>query len=176
MSKNGESFLGFFWRSPFLIKLRLLAVGLFGGGVLVCSTWAVYQLLKVQKLNSPAPAAHAPAGHHDVASVPPAPEYTFNYELKDVSLPLLSRVKKKTYYAQFTLVFDLVDEETKRWWEVNRPQIADVMLEVGHRFRYEDFRDPKGYDKFKKQLKVEYKKAFKNFAPRDVVIKDWILN
>jgi len=145
----------------------------FRRGVLLCSGWIIIQLLSVQKPSPHEVKVDPVASEREIAA---APSYTFTYELKDVSLPLTSRVKKKTSYAQFTLVFDLPDEASRRWMEVNRPQVMDVLLEVGHRFKLEDFQSPKGYDNLKKMLKAAYRQSFKSYSPREIVFKDWILN
>ena len=172
-----ESFFGFFWKTTWRIKLRLFAVGLVAGAVFLCSAWVIAQLLGVQKVKPKPVLALVPAlATHSQRAPASLPDYTFTYELRDVSLPLVGRNKRKVGYAQFTLVFDLRDEKSRRWMEVNRPQVMDVLLEVGHRFHFEDFQETKGYDKFKKQLKTAYREAFQAYYPREIVIKDWILN
>lgn len=106
-------------------------------------------------------------------------EFEFAYEIKDMSMAVMNKKGTRTAYAQFTLMFDCPSADAKHVMELNRAKVIDGIFEVGGDFSLEDFQAPlaaKGFERFKSQLKARLTKQLKGEAPRNVVLKDWVMN
>jgi len=108
-----------------------------------------------------------------------AQEYTFTYEIKDMSMAFINKKGSRTAYAQFTILFDCPDEESKHVMEMNRAKIITGIFEAGGDIYIEDLTAPlaaQGFEKFKSQVKIKLTEYFKSKGPRNVLIKEWVMN
>lgn len=105
--------------------------------------------------------------------------YTFPYEINQVSMALMNRKGTQTAYAQFSLILDCPSEESKKLLTMNRAKLLDTIFVVGSGFYLDDFKGSeatKGFEKFKTQLLQKYQGEFQAQAPKEISLKDWIVN
>jgi flagellar basal body-associated protein FliL len=103
------------------------------------------------------------------------PEFTEVYELSNITLHLSNRKKNRTAYAQLTLLFDCANKEVLQSLEMYRAKILDVLYETANTFVIEDFKDAEGFDRFKITLMGKLHEKLPK-APRQIVLKDWLIN
>ncbi len=139
---NSESWPAFFKRVNFKIKLRIL--GLLFAGVL--STGACIVVITLILIGSRGSHPHEVAAGHERKLSGVANEFAYSYEIQNVAIPLFDRVKKRTAYAQFSLILDCPSEEAKRQMELNRAKLLDSIFEVALQFQISDFSTPSGKD------------------------------
>jgi flagellar basal body-associated protein FliL len=90
-------------------------------------------------------------------------------------LHLSNRKKNRTAYAQLTLLFDCANKEVLQSLEMYRAKILDVLYETANTFVIEDFKDAEGFDRFKITLMGKLHEKLPK-APRQIVLKDWLIN
>jgi flagellar basal body-associated protein FliL len=113
-----------------------------------------------------------PPEHH---AAPTAAPFTEPYELQGMTISLGNRNQTLAAYAEFNLVLDCPDKESKRWMQMNRASIRDAVYESTISFTVEDFTTPEGFSRIKKAILETLKTRFGARAPRDVAIRDWII-
>ena len=171
--ESRDSLWSFFRRSASPIKLRLVLITI--SAVLVVVT-SVYLIGRILHINLTAP-TEVPATSTTNQTADPAPDSpAYPFELRNLSLPLAERKSSRMHYAQFTLVLECPTPESRRLMELSRAKLLDTILEVGAAFHAEDFQGPNGYEAFKGALKANLSYLFKENAPQDVFIKDWLMN
>jgi len=146
----------------------LSALGL---GVMVGSSWIIVQVVKVQ-WSAPAHKEEKQVTH----KAEPAPSFSYSYELKNISIPLVDRSATRVAYAQFTLLLDCPTKKSRDSMTLHRAKLLDTIFEVASQFYVEDFQTPKGFENFKKKLIASYKKHFEILSPREIAIRDWFMN
>lgn len=165
-----ESLWVFFRRSSLWVKLKLSALLSIAACVLFVSAFAIFQILKWKMENTPKPVQRE-------LSVKTNPAFTYVFELKNLSIPLVNRASTRIAYAQFALELDCPSDESKKLMELNRAKTMDRIFEVASQFYVEDFDSVEtGSDQFKKRLLALLEKDFKTLSPRQVVFKDWLIN
>lgn len=105
--------------------------------------------------------------------------FVFPYEINQVSMAMMNRKGTQTAYAQFSLILDCPTEESKKTLAMNRAKLLDSIFVVGSSFYLDDFTGKdalKGFEKFKTQLLEKYQADFQAQAPREISLKDWIVN
>ena len=175
---HNETLWAFFLRAAPRIKLRLAALGL--AGVLIASgtVWAIGTILWVQ-WNQPAPddAPTVAEEKEDAARAPTSIEtYVYTYELKNISIVLINRRGTRTAYAQFSLVLDCPNAESARQMKLDHAKLLDTIFDVAATYYLDDFALPTGFASFKGSLLARYKADFKDVSPRDIAIRDWVMN
>jgi len=105
--------------------------------------------------------------------------FSFPYEINQVSMAIMNRKGTKTSYVQFSLILDCPNEEAKKTLTMNRAKLLDAIFVVGSGFYLDDFNGQeasKSFDRFKTQLLEKYQSDFHAQAPREIALKDWIVN
>lgn len=171
MIDTTHSLWSFFWKASFWIKLKLVLLIALGISIVVGSSGAIYVILKSQRKVTLV--EEVVKGHPEAES---QPEFAHSYELKEVSIPLVNRATTRISYAQFTLWLDCPSAEAKKAMELNRPKILDRIFEAASGFYLEDFTQPKGFELFKGSLMKQFKADYKELAPRQIAIQNWLLN
>lgn len=172
-------------REKKIIISILLAVG--GGMTLVALTTVVLVLgaqhsPKVIHPDAVSENAHSNEENHHKESKPEhasALPFHFPYEINQVSMAVMNREGTRTAYAQFSLVLDCPSEGSQKTLSMNRAKLVDAIFDVGGNFVLEDFATPKTPEtltKLKAQLLEKYQHSFPQEAPRDLVLKDWVIN
>ena len=172
-----DSLLSFFAKSPTRVKLRLSFFFTTGVTVIVVAGFIIGTVYKYHR--SPSVTEQVLTKSREVASAAPVQPYQYPYEIKDISIVLMNKNATRTAYAQFTLILDCPDEESKKAMTLHRARLLDTIFEVGSNFYIEDFTPTsavKSFDRFKGGIRDSYAKFFKSQAPRDVVLKDWFVN
>lgn len=156
----------------------LLSIGF---AILMVALVSSVLILKAQK--NPADAVHvteAPEDHGAKSEGQVSKGvYRFPYEINQVSMAVMNKKGTKTAYAQFSLVFDCPTEEAHKTLAMNRAKLLDAIFVVGGSFYLDDFQGekaPKTFEKFKKDLLEKYKAEFHAEAPREISLKDWVVN
>jgi flagellar basal body-associated protein FliL len=130
------------------------------------------QFSRVEEVVSPEPTHEASAPeHHEPTTAP----FTLSYELQGMSISLGNRNQTLSAYAEFTLVLDCPNKDSKRWMEMNRASIRDAVYESTIAFTVEDFSTPDGFARMKKSIVDTFKGRFGGHAPRDVAVRDWVI-
>jgi flagellar basal body-associated protein FliL len=117
----------------------------------------------------------------EVKTPPPPPHavvaapFTELYELQAMTVSLGNRNQTLAAYAEFNLVLDCPDKESKRWMQLNRASIRDAVYESTVSFTVEDFTSPEGFSRIKKSILAILRERFGERAPREVAIRDWII-
>lgn len=111
------------------------------------------------------------AGAHS-ASIP---LFEQTYELQSMSISLGNRNQTLAAYAEFNLVLDCPTKDSKKWMEMNRASIRDAVYEATIAFTVEDFSSPEGFVRMKKSIVEVLKGRFGAHAPREVVVRDWVI-
>lgn len=171
-----ESFVSTLKTAPSYLKIRMFMIAGSGLVVLLASLLSITWIWKAHR--GPI-ATEEVLEHSRKLASHETKEFEFAYEVKDMSMALLNRKGTRTAYAQFTLIFDCPDEESKHVLEMNRAKIIDGIFEVGGDFTLEEFQAPlaaKGFEKFKKNIQSRLQTQLKDQAPRLVVLKDWVMN
>ncbi len=114
----------------------------------------------------------APEEH---AEHPESELFAISYELPGMNISLANRNQTLAAYAQFNLVLDCPNKEAQHWLEMNRASIRDAIYEATIPFTVEDFNGPTGFPRIKKAMLNVLKERFGAYAPRDVVIRDWVI-
>ena len=70
----------------------------------------------------------------------------------------------------------LPDGEAKHVMQMNHAKIFDTVFEVASTYYIEDFQKPAGFESFKGSLLAHFRADYKEHPPKQVVIKDWLLN
>lgn len=176
MKTSEPSFIATLKTAPSYIKARMLVligIGLFAlFGALLSVTW-------ILKAHRGPTATEEVLEHSRHLASHESKEFEHAYEIKDMSMALLNRKGTRTAYAQFSLMFDCPDADSKHVLEMNRAKLIDGIFEVGGDFILEDFQAPlaaKGFERFKGQIQSRLQTQFKGNAPRVVVLKDWVMN
>jgi len=160
-------------------KKALLLMGL-GGFLTLLSVMAIFTVLKARTTAlSPQvqDAADSTTSDHEVGQS--ANVYAFPYEINQVSMALMNRKGTQTAYAQFSLILDCPNEESKKTLTMNRAKLLDTIFLVGSGFYLDDFKGSeatKGFEKFKTLLLEKYQNEFQAQAPTEISLKDWIVN
>lgn len=171
MSSEGPlSYLGFFRQAPFKTKFKLTFLACLGISACVVSIWVIVQILLLQR-----PKEIPTVNERKPASTKPL-QFAFSYEVKNVSLTITNTNNSRSGYAQFTLVFDMPNEDAKRWMVLNRARLLNMVYEVGGKFFIEDFQAVGGLDLFKQALQLALKGTFGVHSPQQVAITDWVMN
>lgn len=172
---NQESFIHFFMRVRPAIKVKLTVVFLTAMVITFGSAASIYTILNAnRKLTL---TEEVLSKSRKLASE--VPEYTYAYELKDISIPLTNRKHTRSAFAQFTLILDCPNEEAKKNLTAQLPKILDAILVVGSGYYVEDFTPPlaeTGFARFKTEIKTNLAAFLHSAAPREVVLKDWFVN
>ena len=168
MSKHGNS--SFFGGASSKVKGILLLLFFSGVGACVTSGWTIHWILFG--------AAHSderhPSAHHEL--VRDVPEFSIKYEIKAMSIPLSNRIGSRSAYAQFTVVFDCPDEETKRQMTMQRAAIRSAIYEAAAGYRVESFQDPAGFTGFKKDIVQRILPLLQGHSPREIAFQNWLVN
>jgi len=160
---------------------RQKAIFLLGLGILVL-IGAIISTVVILKAQSPS--AHGPSHgaqneeSHSLDSHSQGP-YGRPYEIDQISMAVMNRKGTKTAYAQFSLVLDCPNEESHKILAMNRAKLLDAIFVVGGNFYLDDFQGekaPKSFEKFKKDLLEKYQAEFHAQAPREIALKDWVIN
>jgi flagellar basal body-associated protein FliL len=115
-----------------------------------------------------------PSGEHAKAL-----PFHFPYEINQISMAMMNRQGTRTAYAMFSLVLDCPSEKALKNLSMNRAKLVDSVFDVGGNFVLEDFvapKTPETLTKLKTQLLEKYQHSFPDEAPRDLVLKDWVIN
>ena len=163
-----ETLWQFFGRSPWHIRMRLVFWALVGLAAVLLSAWAIRWILFL------APQTKEPPG--TVFSPEPLPLYSHTYEMENISIPLVDRRQRRTGYAQFALVLDCPTPDIRKQMELHRAEMLNAIFEVAAQFYIEDFTSERGFKNFKAQLTAHFHTIFKGNGPREISIKDWVLN
>lgn len=147
------------------------------GIIIVTTLFILVQIIRmqVQRVEEAVvqEAAAPPAPEHH--TTPTAAPFTEPYELQGMTISLGNRNQTLAAYAEFNLVLDCPDKESKRWMQMNRASIRDAVYESTITFTVEDFTSPEGFSRIKKAILEALKTRFGARAPRDVAIRDWII-
>ncbi len=119
---------------------------------------------------APAPSPRTPAA---LAEIPP---YTFRFELPNFSVSLPTRGKRRTAYAQFSLVLDCPTLDSRRHLELNRARLRDAVLSASLPFGEAELRESRGIARYKGQLLSELKTTFGPNAPRDLSLENFLVH
>ncbi len=173
--------IGFFRVADTRVKLRLATLGILSLMAVLTAFIAIRFVLTSKHLLE----VHAPASEHDgskehaVAKSLSEQEFTFTYEIKDMSVGFINRTGNRTAYAQFSLVFDCENEECVKNLSLNRAKLLDAIYQVSGNYYIEDFTAPlvqEGFKRFKLGLLQFLKKNFPGEVPRQVIFRDWFMN
>lgn len=171
-----ESVLSFVKGAPSYVKARVFLLALSASVVLIVTTLTIAWIWKLHR--GPSLTEQVLEHSRQSASVE-APAFSLSYEIKDMSMALMNKKGTRTAYAQFTLLFDCSNEECKHMLELHRAKIINGIFEVGGEFYTDDFSAPlakEGFEKFKGGIRSKLSEYFHSQAPREVVIKDWVMN
>lgn len=166
-----EKLFPFFRRAPILIKLRLIFLFLLAIAIVASSSWTVYQIATAED-----PGPYKGDISSETTSSPAIQQFTYLYEMKDLSIALTDRRRLRTAYAQFALAFDCPSKDAQTMMGLHRAKILNTINEVAIQFTIDDFKTPLGLQTFKGALKANYKAIFRENAPREIVIRDWLMN
>lgn len=171
MNKD-QSMRAFMDKAPLSAKVKIFCVGFAAVIVFLASTGSIAFILKAHLAGRPQQEAGlGPARHVDSID----PEYTHTFEIKDMSMAVLSKNGLRTAYAQFTLLFDCPTEATKELMGMERAKILDSIYEAGSTLTIEEFGNPEGFAKFKNSTMELLKKHFPQNPPRQVALKNWFM-
>lgn len=154
------------------VKIQLAFIGLAAAAIVVCSSWTIYNLVRVQHFTTLREPAAKPAVPTPVVAKP----YEYVYELKNIAMQVSDRAGRRTGYIQFSLTLEMPNEEAKHWMELNRAKLISTVIDVGNRFTIEDFNKKDGLDTFKDKIAKVYAQQFEGYAPKGITIQDWVLN
>jgi hypothetical protein len=169
-----SSLLGFLRGARPFVKLKVLALLFCAAAVISLTLFSVAWIFKQRHLT---PTEQVLAKSRKLASV--APDFTYPYEIKDMSIPLTNRKHTRSAFAQFTLILDCPSEEAKKSLIVNLPKVLDTILVVGSGLYVEDFAPPlseQGFARFKTEIKTSLSAYLQDHSPREILIKDWFIN
>ena len=158
-------------KAPLSAKVKIFAVGFAAVIVFLASTGSIGFIVKTHLAGRPQQEANVIPRHVDSI----APEYTHTFEIKDMSMAVLSKNGVKTAYAQFTLLFDCPTEATKNLMGMERAKILDSIYEAGSTLTTEEFSSPEGFAKFKSGILDLLQKYFPHDPPRQVALKHWYM-
>ena len=162
---------GFFRGAEKGVKLKLVGLGVLAVLVTTFSGWLIYAVLTVKPyVASRHPTHDASLDHHD------APEFSHLYEIKQMAIPVSNQRGNQTSVAQFTVVFDCRDEESKRQMMLHRPNIRNSIIVEAAGFRSEDFAEPKGFTRFREAILKNLQEYLGEHTPRKVIFKNWLMN
>lgn len=162
-------------------KKAILLLSL-GFVILLIAIVSTVVILRAQ--NSSPETSHAAGESHDMDSAQSDKEhakgpYSFSYEINQVSMAVMNKKGTKTAYAQFSLVLDCPNQESHKTLSMNRAKLLDAIFVVGANFYLDDFQGEKAaksFDKLKKGLLEKFKTDFHAEAPREISLKDWVIN
>lgn len=170
-TKQWLSFKRLPWRTRTLVAL----LGLCALVISVTTIFIIIQIIRIQwqhvdeAVNPPqVPQAAA----HEAPVVEP---FTQVYELQGMTISLGNRNQTLAAYAEFNLALDCPTKEARRWIEMNRASLRDAVYESTVSFTVEDFNSPEGFSRIKKSILDGLKARFGAFAPRDLMIRDWVI-
>lgn len=155
----------------------LLSVGI---GVVLLAIVSIVNILSAQKDKEviPAPVADVEKKEPEEVVKKSLP-FSFPYEINQVAMAVMNKAGSKTAYAQFSMVLDCPNETAFKAMTLNRAKLVDSIFDIGGNFYLEDFspeKTPETLTKFKAQLLEKYQHSFQAESPRELVIKDWVLN
>jgi flagellar basal body-associated protein FliL len=150
--------------------LVLCAATIFVTTILVIFMIIRIQFSRVEEAVSPVETHEAP--HAQSLTIP---LFEQTYELQGMSISLGNRNQTLAAYAEFNLVLDCPTKDSKKWMEMNRASIRDAIYEATIAFTVEDFSSPEGFVRMKKSIVDVLKGRFGAHAPREVVVRDWVI-
>jgi flagellar basal body-associated protein FliL len=156
-------------RSSWRIRAQFASIWLTGAAVVISAAWVVLKLVIV--LVDPSLEAKKPPAPPPVVAAP----FTYVVELKDLSFPMISRVKNRVMHGRFTVQLDCPTDMVRQRLEASKPKLLDAILELTSEFYLEDFMTVQGFDDFKKKLTESLGHRFHGGAPREVAIQDWTI-
>lgn len=169
-AKGWFSFRGMSARTRFAIAI----LGGCAAVILVTTIFIVVQILRIQ-VNQMGEAVTPETAAPTVTHSEDAKPFGEVYELQDMTVSLGNRNQTLAAYAEFNLVLDCPNKEAKRWMEMNRASIRDVVYERTVSFTVEDFGTPQGFGQIKQSILTGLKARFGAHAPRDLAIRDWVI-
>lgn len=159
------------------------AIALFAGSAAIAvvagASLLVGRLVMVQVEARRELAAHEPVGESEQPTAP-VPErdvepFTYSFEVRGISIPLADRAATKIAYANFSLSLDCATPACKRAMELNRARLLDTLFETATRFYLEDLQGPEGLSPFKTAIVSDLRGAFGELSPREIAIRDWVI-
>lgn len=161
---------------PKRTRFVMAALIVCGVVILVTTGFILIQIIRIQIARvgdavktEPVEETHPPVV---LSTVPP---FTQSYELPGMSISLANRNQTLAAYAEFDLVLDCPNKESRAWMALNRASIRDAVFESTVAFTVEDFSTPEGFGRIKKAILQTLKERFGERAPRDAVIRDWVI-
>lgn len=173
MAATQEKIFPFFKRVAFPVKLKLLFLWGVGAAVLLASFYVIFTIITFKDDGPVRPRAQEVTEEGQVNEVP---AFTYSYNLSPVSIALVDRRKVRTGYAQFNMVLDCPSEKSVHELSLHRAKIMSALNELAVQFNFEDFQSPAGFARFKNAYRDILKGMFHENAPRNIVIRDWLVN
>lgn len=146
--------------SIFVVTLALISLS---------TVWGLYRGPETPKLEET---------HRETASSHPHEETSNPYEIKGISVGFMDKKDARMAYAQFTLIFNCLNEACKKNLTLHHAKVLDTVFEVSSEFYIEDFSHPnstKGFAKFKSRISDELSKKFASQSPSEISIQDWFM-
>ncbi len=175
-SKPSSSILSSKIPGPIRNPKVMLAIGLF------CFTFVTFSVLVwlVIRVVTFKDVAHEKKIQHRIEQIShlgeeehQVKEFQFSYEVKSMVMSLTDKSNSRVAYAQYGLMLDCPSEKARHRMDLDRAKLQNAILEVGGKFRIEDFKGPEGIVKFRVELEKTLQEIFKQDAPRKVAVQNW---
>lgn len=169
-TQTKENWLQYYRRSPLKIKALLVGAVVLSTVVTVTSFYLSWTILTISDAQTPRPVAHKAETKEEVI-----PEYTYGYEMRDISVPMKDARSRQIAHAQFVLLFDCPTKESRDQMPLHRARILDAINEAASFITISDVKDGTGMSTFKMHLKEILEMRLGKLAPRDVSVKSWFV-
>ncbi len=163
-------------RMPWSSQALLASLGVCAAVILVTTVFIIFQILRIQFTRvEEVVASETPTPVADHAEEHEGPPFSQSYEIQGMTISLANRNQTLAAFAEFNLVLDCPNPDSKRWMELNRAVVRDAVYESTVSFTVEEFSSAEGFSKIKKAILDELKKRFGKRAPRDIALRDWVI-
>jgi len=159
-------------------KIKLALVFILATVIVTGSLLTLSSLWKIYK-GPEKPVVLAPKEEHREIASTGHEEANKPHEIKGIVVGFMDKKDTHMAQAQFTLLFNCMDEACKKNLVLNHAKVLDTLFEVGSDFYVEDFQAAeasKGFARFKTKLTEQLTKKFSHLAPHGVAIHDWNMN
>jgi hypothetical protein len=162
------SWADYYRQSPARIKVFLLGAALLSVFVTCGSLFLSWKILTISEEQTPRHIVRKTESKEE-----PIPEYTFGYEMRDISVPLKDALGRQIGHAQFVVMFDCPTKECRDQMPLHRARILDAINEAATHISISDVKGGTGMVTFKMHLKEILEMRLGKLAPRDLAIKNW---
>lgn len=158
--------------APLLDKLRLVGIMALAALVLWGTGYSIFLLLGLKSKFKVEP-PEVPVVHHDAPKEVPA--FTYAFTLENLTIAVTNRPGTRNAHAQFSLVLDCASEACLKQLKATRAKVLDTLYETALPYTTEELRAAGGIERLKIDLKENLVAQLGELAPREILLKDWVL-